>query len=194
LPRPVIGTSYGRRALFVDGVVQSVDPDDAASGYWNAMIPDDRPASALLLGVGGGTIAQLLTRKFGPLPVTGVDESSDVLEVAREQFGLTLPDLTLVQADAFVYVHHIEDRFDFIAVDLYRGNRLVGGVLALPFLRLLVARLAPGGTIAYNLFADQKLSERVARLERVFDRQRLTYAFANAVFHGRPRRRQRSQR
>jgi len=131
LPRPVIGTSYGRRALFVDGVVQSVDPDDAASGYWNAMIPDDRPASALLLGVGGGTIAQLLTRKFGPLPITGVDESSDVLEVAREQFGLTLPDLTLVQADAFVYVHHTEDRFDFIAVDLYRGNRLVGGVLAL---------------------------------------------------------------
>jgi spermidine synthase len=187
----VIGVSAGRRALFVNGVVQSVDPDDAASGYWEAMIPEQRPSNALLLGFGGGTVARLMHRRFGPLPVTGVDESGAMLEMAVDSFGSPLPELTLVQADAFGFVHQAGERYGFIAVDLYRGNRLVRGVLALTFLKALAARLEPGGSVAYNLFRDDLLSERVARIERVFDRVLLTEVAANAVFHGRPHRRQR---
>ncbi len=177
--------------MFVDGVVQSVDPDDAASGYWEAMIPEQRPSSALLLGFGGGTVARLLHRRFGPLPITGIDESSAMLEMAIGGFGDPLPDLSLVQADAVGFVHQAGDRYGFIAVDLYHGNRLVRGVLALPFLKALAARLEPGGSVAYNLFRDDLLGERVARIERRFDRIRLTEVAANAVFHGRPHRRQR---
>lgn len=190
----MIGTSFGRRALFVAGVVQSVDPNDAATGYWKAMIPEQRPASVLLLGVGGGTVPQLLTRKYGPIAITGVDESGEVLELARNEFGLSLPNLALVQADAFAYVHQAEARFQFIAVDLYHGNKLARGVLALPFLRVLAARLEPGGTVAFNLFSDEHLPERIARLERVFEQTRLEHVAANAVFYGRPRRHQRRQR
>ncbi len=188
---PTIGLSAGRRALFVGGVVQSVDPDDAASGYWEAMIPEQRPSSALLLGFGGGTVARLLHRRFGSLPVTGVDESSAMIEMAVGSFGDPLPELTLVQDDAFSFVHQSADRYGFIAVDLYRGNRLVREVLALPFLKALAARLEPGGSVAYNLFRDDLLGERIARIERRFDRVRLSEVAANAVFHGRPHRRQR---
>lgn len=154
------------------------------------MLPDQPPRSALLLGLGGGTVARLLERRFGPLPITGVDESDAMLHVAAE-FGPPLSDLRLVQGDAFAFVHQSEQRFGFVAVDLYRANQLVRGVLALPFLRALAARLEPGGTVAYNLFRDVYLDERLARLERVFERLRLDEVVANAVFHGRPRRRQR---
>ncbi|MHB8577187.1 MAG: spermidine synthase [Dehalococcoidia bacterium] len=188
---PVVGFSAGRKALFVDGVVQSVDADDAGTGYWNAMVPDERPAAALLLGVGGGTVAQLLLRRYGDIVITGVDDSADILRVARRGFGLSAPEIVLIESDAFAFVNQTLLQFDYIGVDLYRGNRLARGVLALPFLRTLRARLQPGGRVAYNLFRDVYLDERVARLERVFDRVRLDEVAANAVFHGRPRRRQR---
>jgi len=186
--------SLGRRAVFVDGVVQSVDPADAVGGYWEAMLPDGRPRNALLLGVGGGTVGLLLQQRNPETCIVGVDESAEMLRVATETFGLGGPSVELVQGDAFAYIHTSEGRFDFIAVDLYHANRLVCGVLALPFLKALAARLAPGGTVAYNLFRDTQLEMRLARLERVFEPVRVVDIAANAVFHGRPKRPGRRQR
>jgi hypothetical protein len=62
-------------------------------------------------------------------------------------------------------------------------------VLALPFLRTLAARLEPGGSVAYNLFDDALFTERLIKLERVFETQRVVDAGANRIVHGRPRRR-----
>ena len=171
--------------------MQSVDADDAVRGYWEAMIPEQRPARALILGLGGGTVAHLLVRRFGPLPIVGVDDSRAVLALAAEAFSLEALPLTMVEGDALAFVHGCDERFDYIAVDLYRANRLTRGVLTLPFLRALAARLTPGGGVAFNLFLDGFLPERLARLERVFDRVRVELVAANAVFHGRPHRRQR---
>lgn len=184
---PAIGFSLGRRALIVGGTVQSVDPDDAKTGYWSAMLPATAPRSALLLGLGGGTVAHLLTRRFGPVAITGVDESVEIIELAMSAFGLALPNMTVVSDDAAHYVRDTAEQFDFIAVDLYRGNRIARGMLALPFLHALVARLRPGGSVACNLFRDELLPGRLARLARVFEQVRLAEVGANAVFHGRPR-------
>lgn len=188
---PVLGESRGRRAILVAGVVQSVAPEDAASGYWSAMLPRQRPTCALLLGVGGGTIARLLVARFGQLPIIGVDESAAVLDLGREAFGPLPSCVRLVQADALAYVHAESAAYDYICVDLYRGDRLPRGLLALPFLRALTARLTPRGTIVFNLFADAWLDSRVAKLERVFERDALERVGGNAIFHGRARGRHR---
>ena len=37
------------------------------------MLPQERPSNVLILGLGGGTIAQFLTQRWGPLPITGVE-------------------------------------------------------------------------------------------------------------------------
>jgi spermidine synthase len=184
---PVIGCSHGRRALLVGGTVQSVAPDDAAGGYWSAMLPVQPPLAALLLGFGGGTVAHLLMRRFGEVAITGVDESAEVLRLARERFGAAGPSMTIVQADAFAFVQDCEQQYDFIAVDLYRGHRLARGVLALPFLRRLTALLRQGGTVAFNLFRDELLPGRLARLERAFETVQRREIGANVVVHARPR-------
>src|SRR5262249_28725667 len=46
-----IGEDNGREALLVDGVVQSISPDDGlrTGGYWAAMVPSERPRNALIL-------------------------------------------------------------------------------------------------------------------------------------------------
>src|SRR5919204_238127 len=55
-----IGEDAGRMALLVDGVVQSISPEDglATGGYWAEMLPANRPPHALILGLGAGTLAR----------------------------------------------------------------------------------------------------------------------------------------
>jgi spermidine synthase len=164
-----IGKDDGQRALLVDGVVQSVavEPTGEVVGYWSALLPDRRPRRALVLGLGGGTLVHLLHRRFGPLPVFGVEMDAEVLETARRAFGLDLPLLTVVEQDAFVYVERCDDRFDYICVDLFRGGQLDGRIVGRPFLRQLRKLAMPGAEITINLFQDRRSQTRLQRLARV---------------------------
>ena len=109
-----IGEDGGRAALLVDGVVQSISPEDglAGGGYWAAMVPDDPPRNALILGLGGGTLARLLQARWGDVPMVGVDNDPEIVETAEhvgwlprsggELCGLTVEDVDFDQQVAFV--------------------------------------------------------------------------------------------
>jgi spermidine synthase len=166
----------GGLALEVNGVVQSVTvgdrgPDDA--GYWGLMIPPEQPRRALLLGLGGGTVAALLARVYPGCEIVGVEREARVLATARAELGLDeISGLQVVEADAFAWVgEHARlepGTFDYSALDLYEGGRLVAGSLGTLFLREIAALLAPHGTLAVNLTTTMRLPEQIQRLERVF--------------------------
>ncbi len=165
-----VAEDEGQRALLVDGVVQSVavEGPELGPGYWPHMLPDVRPRRALLLGLGGGTIAHLLVRRFGPVPMVGVEADPEVLALARAEFGLDLPSLAVVEGDALAYVAACTERFDYVCVDLYRGAEFERGVLARPVLRALKRLLLPGGLVVFNLFRDRRTERRLHRLRQVF--------------------------
>ncbi len=164
------GVDRGRPAVLVDGVVQSVAPGAAADGYWTAMLPPNRPNRALILGLGGGTVARLLVERFGDVPVVGVDDDPRVLAVARESFGPLPPFVQAVLADAlaFVLAPRLAGRFGYIAVDLFRGADMPRGAFGRPFLRAVRRALTPGGAVAFNLFQDRFTEGRLARIDAVF--------------------------
>src|SRR5258708_10145303 len=112
-----IGEDAGRAALLVDGVVQSISPEDGlvGGGYWAAMVPDDRPRNTLILGLGGGTIARLVQARWGIVPMVGVDDDAEIVETAGRVGWLPLNGLEVVMADAFEYSQTSERQFDFIA-------------------------------------------------------------------------------
>lgn len=152
----------------MDGTVQSVLTDDP-DGYWCRMIPDVRPRRALLLGLGAGTVARLLHERFGMVPTVGVEDDPSVIEVVRGLLA-DLPGLEIVQADAFAYVEQAAatgEHFDYVAVDLYRGETLAHGVVGRPFLRALKTLLSPRGSAAFNLFQERRVDDRVRRIGRV---------------------------
>jgi spermidine synthase len=166
----------GGLALEVNGVVQSVTvgergPDDA--GYWGLMIPPERPARALLLGLGGGTVAALLAKVYPGCEIVGIEREASVLATARAELGLDeIPGLRVVEADAFEWVaEHTRSEpgtYDYIALDLYEGGRVVAGTLGTLFLREVATLLAPHGALAVNLTTTMRLPEQIARLERIF--------------------------
>lgn len=185
LRRVRIGEDRGRVALLVDGVVQSLDPASPAieQGYWAAMLPDQRPQRALLLGLGGGTLAHLLHRRFGPVAIVGVERDEATLELVRGLGWLDLPLLRVELADAFQFVFETRERFDYVAVDLFRGGQFQRAALAKPFLRRLRGLGQGRGRplIAINLFVDRRETEKLRRIQAVLDVQRTTHVGDNLV-------------
>jgi spermidine synthase len=161
----------GRRAIAVDDVVQSIEvrADDITPGYWPEMLPARIGRRALLLGHGGGTVAHLLLRLSRAVEVLAVDDDEAVLALARSDPRLRIDDprLTLEHGDAFAFARRlveVGERFDHIAVDLYRGKEMVRAALARPFLRRVSALLEPDGTVAFNLPRDRRTARRLRRL------------------------------
>lgn len=178
----------GRRALLAGGVVQSIDVESAgASDYWTAMLPDTRPARALLLGAGGGTLAALLHRRFGSVPVVAVDDDPALVRLGRSAFYLDLPEVSIILADAFQFVAACPGRFDYIAVDLFRGGERPRALLGRPFLRDLRRIAAANAVIAINLFDDRRIENAVTRIARSLTVTRRIGAGKNVVLHCRVR-------
>jgi spermidine synthase len=160
----------GRKILRVDGVIQSVHVDaNYLSDVWDGMLPDEAPSGALILGLGGGTMAQLLTQRFGPLPIIGVERDPAVILLARHEFGLALaPHVRIEHENAFTFARRCAESFDFIAVDLYTAGKMAHGVLGAAFLRDVRRLLAPEGLVTFNLWRSPYLADQVRRLSRVF--------------------------
>ena len=180
-----IGEDGGRAALLVDGVVQSISPEDGAvrGGYWAAMLPPVRPRRVLILGFGGGTIARLLEARWGPgLEIVGVDDDETVLAAARDA-GWLADGVRLEVGDAFEYLRDCRLQFDYIAVDLYRADQFVGRSLTRPVLKRLAALLAPRGWLAVNLFSNRLERRRVERVGQVFTIRRQVPVGGNVVIH-----------
>ena len=185
-----IGQDQGRAALLVDGVVQSISPEDglADGGYWEKMLPDVRPHRALILGLGGGTLARLLQARWGDVSIVGVDDDEAVLDVATELGWLPRKGgLDVVRLDAFAYVHACHERFDYVAVDLFRGERLDRRIIGKPFLRRVRSLLEPHGRLAINLFSDRYTAARVARIAAIFDLRNQRWVGGNVIVHARRR-------
>lgn len=174
----------GRAAMVVDGVTISVavDGGGSPSGYWAAMMPEGPVRSALLLGLGGGTLAHLLARRYGGIEMVGVDSDAEVVGFARQNFGLDLPNLSIVVGDAFEFVEACERAFDFIAVDLFAGYDFQRSSLSRPFLRKLKA-MAGRGEITFNLFRDKRTEKSLDRIRRVLRIARIDEVGKNVVVH-----------
>lgn len=201
MPIRVRERADGRTALEVDGVVQSilVKLDDGTPagtagreiGYWAAMVPPDlaiAPRRALLLGLGGGTVAHLLAHRYPGIEIVGIESDARVLTVARRDLGLeTVPGLVVTQTDAFAWAAEAAERepgtYDYIGLDLYLAGRLVAGTLARDYLRQVAALLEPNGLLAVNLMVTAHTSDHLLRLQRVFWLERTIHVRGNTVAH-----------
>ncbi len=186
---PAVRVEAGRKVLRVGGVIQSVAVDAAYTrDVWDAMIPAVRPANVLILGLGGGTIATLMTQRWGPVPITGVERDPAVAWLAQHEFGLhALPNVRVAVEDAFAYVARCQDRFDVICVDLYTAGRMAHGVLAPAFLEGIAHLLAVGGVATFNLWRSPYLPDQLRRLGRHVRIREIAEVDANVVVScGRP--------
>jgi spermidine synthase len=188
--RPVVRIESGRKVLRVGGVAQSMEvvpgrrPD-----VWDAMVPWRHAVRrALLLGLGGGTVAAILTQRFGRIPITAVDCDRDVVTLARQHFGVgELPNLRIVLGDAFAFTRDDPGPYDLICVDLFRANRMPPQVLGAGFLRDVGRLLSDRGMATINLFLSARVPAQVARIHQHLRVRHATEVEGNVVVHCSPR-------
>jgi spermidine synthase len=183
VPHVSVGEDEGQTALLIDGVVQSILVDDGplGPGYWPLMLPDVRPRAALILGLGGGTLAHLLVRRFPGVRVTGVENDPAVVRLAQSAFRVSAEIAEIVEADALAFVFEATGPFDYVAVDLFAAGQIPRRAFQKPFLKRVKELLTPGGVAAFNFFKDRRAPARLRRLESIFPRVEIRQSRENFV-------------
>lgn len=140
------------------------DPHALVLGYTRAMAaallfnPD--PRSALLIGLGGGSLAKFLLHHFPDCRVDAVELRPTVAQLAHAYFGLpeTGPRLSIHYSDAVRFVVGREGRFDYdlVLVDAFDAHGMDPSVSEDLFFAACHERLSPSGVLAINLWHDQR--------------------------------------
>jgi predicted membrane-bound spermidine synthase len=112
--------------------------------------PDD---SLLLIGLAAGTVSELYTHIYGPLPITGIELDPQIIEVGQRYFGMTQPNLTAIAADGRGWLSQQPEtaRWSLIAVDAYRPPYIPFHLTTVEFFRQVRAHLTEDGVLAINV-------------------------------------------
>jgi len=104
-----------------------------------------------IIGLAGGTIARQATAVFGEIPIDGYELDAKIIEVGKQYFGMTQPNLNPIAEDGRWGITHNPHHYDFIAVDAYRPPYIPWHLTTREFFQTLSERLTENGTIAINV-------------------------------------------
>ena len=130
------------------------------------------PRSALLVGLGAGSLAKFIYRNLPDCRITVVEINPQVEFIARQYFRL--PDdpvrLTVTIGDGADYMLAGERCFDYILVDGFDPDACAGPLDTLPFYQACRARLTGSGLLGVNLLGRNKgFAASVKRIRTAFD-------------------------
>lgn len=116
-------------------------------------LPDPATDSLLLIGLAAGTISELYTSLYGPLPITGIELDPQIIQVGQAYFGMTQPNLTAIAADGRRWLadQPPDAAWSVIAVDAYRPPYIPFHLTTVEFFRLVHDHLKPDGVLAINV-------------------------------------------
>ncbi|OGY22902.1 MAG: hypothetical protein A2172_03110 [Candidatus Woykebacteria bacterium RBG_13_40_15] len=152
-----VAENSGIRRLIIGGFTQSQSlRSDGCTGQpcWDRMIPEDislrEDSRVLILGLGAGTVAKMLTRRFGPIAIDGVEIDPEVIKIAKNYFSLNEPNVNIIIDDAIKFVKEARFKYDLICIDLFMSNRAPPGVETDEFFSSVKNLLKDGGRVTIN--------------------------------------------
>ncbi len=104
-----------------------------------------------IVGLAAGTIAQQYTQVFGPIPIDGWDIDPEVMEVGREYFDMTEPNLQAIAQDGRWGLEHSGQIYSVIAVDAYRPPYIPWQLTTSEFFEIVRGHLTADGVVAINV-------------------------------------------
>ncbi|HEV2128474.1 MAG TPA: fused MFS/spermidine synthase [Thermomicrobiales bacterium] len=136
------------------------DPDELLTrGSWDYFMlgplftSTESPAeldSAMIIGPAGGTVSKQLTHAFGPVLIDGVEIDKEIVEVGRECFDMTEPNLNVIVEDGRYALRASDKRYEPIAVDAYRQPYIPFQLTSREFFKEVYDHLDDDGTLVVN--------------------------------------------
>lgn len=142
-----IHSIYHPTELFYGGPWEQVLP----APFFN---PDFTPAgvqSLGIIGLAGGTTARQATAVFGAIPIEGWEIDPAILDVGREYFGLTLPNVHTYAEDGRWGLAHSDRQYTIISVDAYRVPYIPAHLTTQEFFQTVSDHLTPDGAMTINV-------------------------------------------
>lgn len=106
----------------------------------------------LVLGVAGGSVIKTLVNEIRfKGKIIGVEIDPEIIQLANTYFHLnTIPNLNLLNTDAFEYVIQSNDKYDLIIVDIFQDTTMPPFLFENFFTQRLCALLEINGFILFN--------------------------------------------
>jgi len=147
-----------------------------------ALAVNPAPRSILIVGLGGGTLVDVLERALPDADIDVAEIDPAVVRVATAYFGLrTSPRVHIHEEDGRVYVKRAlraGKRYDLVMLDAFDHEYIPEHLLTQEYLREVKGLLAPGGLVAANTFSSSRL----------YDHESATYAAVFGAFFNLKRR------
>jgi spermidine synthase len=111
------------------------------------------PQDLLIIGLAAGTVSELYTNLYGPLPITGVELDPQIIDVGRRYFGMNQSNLTAIAGDGRQWLAQqpVTAQWDVIAIDAYRPPYIPFHLTTVEFFQLVRNHLRDNGVVAINV-------------------------------------------
>ncbi len=133
----------------------------------------------LVLGLGGGTLAKLLRKKYPNAKITGVEIDDVMVELGKKYLDLGKYDIDIKIEDAKTFKFK---KYDLVIVDMYSGDNFPKEFESDAFLK----KLSKFPIVIINrLYFGDKRPDTVRfgnKLEKVFKKVNWHYPVANLMF------------
>ena len=180
----------GKKRITVGGLIQS---GGMVGLIWQKAIKAIRQPltvnHCLILGLGGGTAANLINQSFPKAKITGVEIDKVMIELGKKYFNLSkIKNLKIINQDAIKFINKqqtAQNYYSLIMVDLYLGDKIPQKSTTVDFLTKLKKALNPKGTVIFNrLFYRQHKKETekfINKLAKIFPKIKLIKAYSNLL-------------
>lgn len=120
---------------------------------------NSRPNKALIIGLGGGSIAKGLNFLFPSLNLDIVEINPDIPKIAKKYFDFTPNKNTNIFIDDGIeFIKNANIQYDLIIIDAFNSIEIPEPFLTLKSIKSLKSLLSPGGVLAINsILPNQKL-------------------------------------
>ena len=105
-------------------------------------------SDALLLGLGGGSVANYLNGALG-MNVDAVELDERIAKIALKYFEL-LPSVNVITDDARHYIESTDKKYDLVFIDVFKGDVMPAHVLSLECFKTVKHRLNTKGIVIVN--------------------------------------------
>lgn len=109
----------------------------------------NNPQTALILGLGGGVLANELSKKN--IQVTAVELDERIAEVAKKYFNLN-PGVEIIKDDARHALYKLNKKFDLVFLDLFHAETTPAHVMSVESFTKIKSLLTQNGMMVINTY------------------------------------------
>ncbi len=105
----------------------------------------------LMIGLGAGTVPKQMTQIYGPIEIVGVEIDPRIVDIGRQYFDMTEPNLEVVAQDGRYFLMTDDRQYDLIGTDAYQQPYIPFQMTTREYFEHVRERLTPNGVAVINV-------------------------------------------